>query len=55
MPRIDTGIALREIVRLYPATLSLFDRSNVDLCCEAGLALSIAASQHNLGLNQFLR
>lgn len=55
MPIVGTGIAVREIVRLYAATFSVFDRFNVDFCSEAGLPLRVAASQHNLDLNQFLR
>lgn len=55
MAVIDPGVAVREILRLYPATLSVFGRFKVDLCCEAGLPLSVAASQHKLDLNQLLK
>lgn len=55
MPNVDPDVAVGEIVKLYPATLRVLERFKIDLCCEAGLPLSVAARQHKLDLIQLLR
>ncbi|MGH9360029.1 MAG: DUF542 domain-containing protein [Terriglobia bacterium] len=55
MSVIVTDVLVGEIVRLYPATLKVFARCNLDLCCEAGLPLGDAARKHELDPDQLLR
>jgi len=52
---VDSDVLIGDIVRLCPATLEVFTRCNLDLCCEAGLPLGVAARKHRLDLDQFLR
>lgn len=40
---------------LCPASLELFARHNLDLCCEAGESLEIAARKHKLDLERLMQ
>ena len=55
MTVISPDVLLGEIVRFCPATLAVFARHNVDLCCEAGLSLDVAAQKHKLDLDEILQ
>ena len=50
----DPNTLLGDIVRLCPASLELFARHNLDLCCEAGDSLEAVARRHNLDLGRLL-
>ncbi len=51
---IGSCTLLGDIVRLYPQTLKMVTRYNLDLCYEAGYPLAVAAQTHNLDLGRFL-
>lgn len=50
----DPNTLLGDIVRLCPASLGLFARHNLDLCCEAGDSLEAVARRHKLDLGRLL-
>ncbi len=54
LPVIDPCMLLGDIVRLYPPTLEILTRYDLDLCCEAGYSLEVAARAHSLDLSRFL-
>lgn len=54
MPFIDQGTLVGDVIRLCPATLTVFTRHHLDLCCEAGYLLGLAAREHKLDLDRIL-
>lgn len=51
---IDAGMLVGDIVRRYPTTLEILTRHDLDLCCEAGYPLEVAAREHKLDLGRLL-
>lgn len=55
MPVIGPDVLVGDIVQFCPTTLKVFACHNVDLCCESGLSLNLAAQKHAVALDQLLR
>lgn len=48
--KIDAQMTVNEVLRLYPATLSVFNEYGIDTCCGGGIALSVAAERDGIDL-----
>lgn len=52
---IDPRMKVAEIARRYPASLPVFARHRIDLCCGGEQPLEVVARKHELDLQQLLR
>lgn len=52
---IDPKMKVAEIARLYPATLPVFAKYRIDLCCGGPFPLSVAAEKHGIDLQRLLQ
>jgi iron-sulfur cluster repair protein YtfE (RIC family) len=51
---ISKDATVNEIMRAYPATLSIFNEFGIDSCCGGDLALRIAAARDGVDLQVLL-
>jgi len=51
---IDATLSINDIVRRYPASLSILTARGIDTCCGGDIPLSIAAADANLDLSALL-
>ena len=51
---IAPDMTVKEVVRLYPATIQLFNEYGIDTCCGGGVPLSVAVQQHDVDLTELL-
>ncbi|MGH9449384.1 MAG: DUF542 domain-containing protein [Terriglobia bacterium] len=55
MRAVNAEAKVREVALLWPESVKVFSRHNMDLCCGGELSLRVAAQKHNLDLDQLLR
>lgn len=53
--KIDPGMTVAEIAKLYPATLAVLQRHKIDLCCGGIHSLRLVAEKHGFNLDLLLR
>jgi regulator of cell morphogenesis and NO signaling len=51
---IDAGIIVNEMLRLYPATVSVLNAFGIDACCGGAASLAEAARRDGVDLNALL-
>ncbi len=52
---IDAGITVNEMLRVYPATVSVLNAFGIDACCGGAAALGEAARRDGVDLDELLR
>ncbi|MGH9437244.1 MAG: DUF542 domain-containing protein [Terriglobia bacterium] len=55
MPTVNAEAKVREVALLWPESVKVFSRHNMDLCCGGELSVRVAAQKHKLDLDQLLR
>ena len=48
---LDLQRTVNEVVRRYPATLSIFNSLGIDSCCGGALPLATVAERHHIALD----
>jgi len=48
--KIDSQMTVNEVLRLYPATVAIFNEYGIDTCCGGGIALAAAAERDAIDL-----
>ena len=51
---IHAGMSVNEVIRLYPASISIFNELGVDACCGGAASLADAATDANVSLSTML-
>ena len=51
---IDAGMSVNEMLRLYPATVSVLNAFGIDACCGGAASLDEAASRDGVDLDALL-
>ncbi len=52
--KIDAQMTVNEVLRLYPATLSVFNEYGIDTCCGGALPIGEAAKRHGLNAEKLV-
>ncbi len=52
---IDAGITVNEMLRVYPATVSVLNAFGIDACCGGAASLGEAARRDGVDLDELLR
>jgi regulator of cell morphogenesis and NO signaling len=52
--RIEPTMTVNEVVRLYPASIAVFNEYGIDTCCGGGVALAVAVQRDNVDLAEVL-
>lgn len=52
--RIAPEMTVNDVVRQYPASISIFNEYGIDTCCGGGVALAVAAERDGVELSVLL-
>lgn len=52
--RIEPTMTVNEVVRLYPASIPVFNEYGIDTCCGGGVPLSIAVQRDDVDLAELI-
>jgi iron-sulfur cluster repair protein YtfE (RIC family) len=53
--KIDPNLPVAEIAKRYPASMKVFAKYWIDLCCGGVHPLKVVAEKHKLNLEEILR
>ena len=51
---ISKEMTINQIIRLYPQTMEIFNRFDVDICCGGNRSITTAAAEENVDLDDLL-
>lgn len=54
-PPIDARLSVNDLIRLYPATVSVLNAFGIDACCGGAASLGEAARRDGVDLDELLR
>ncbi|HHL39172.1 MAG TPA: hypothetical protein ENJ37_01560 [Deltaproteobacteria bacterium] len=55
MAKISKDVVVNDAIKLYPKTISVFTRYNIDSCCGGAVSIEEAARRDGAPLDELLR
>jgi regulator of cell morphogenesis and NO signaling len=52
--QISPDMTVNDVVRLYPASITVFNEYGIDTCCGGGVPLSVAVQRDAVDLGELL-